>query len=213
MTENQATAEKREPIGQMTKLALEMGPLVVFFLANSYGDELAAAFPSLAQLGGKIFIGTALFMVAMAISLTLTWILERRLAVMPLVTGIMVFVFGGLTLYLQDETFIKVKPTIVNVMFGSVLLGALAIKGIPLMRYLFESAFRLDHEGWVKLSFRWGCYFFFLALANEIVWRNFSNDFWVNFKVWATMPMTVIFMMFQYPVLTKHALPEENESA
>ncbi len=197
---------EKKQIGQGLKLALEMGPLVVFFLANSYGDELAVRFPALAQLGGKIFIGTALFMVAMAISLALTWMLERRLAVMPLVTGVMVFVFGGLTLYLQDETFIKMKPTIVNVMFGSVLIGALLIKGVSLLRYLFDSAFKLDNEGWKKLSYRWGFFFFFLAIANEMVWRNFSSDFWVNFKVWATMPMTIIFMLFQYPLITRHAL-------
>ena len=198
-------AEEHKPISQGLKLALEMGPLLVFFLANSYGDELAAAYPTLQALGGKIFIGTAFFMVAMAISLTITWILERRIAVMPLITGIFVFVFGALTLWLQDETFIKMKPTLVNVLFGSALLIALFVFNNPLMKLLFDGPFKLDNEGWRKLTFRWGCYFFFLALVNEIVWRNFSNDFWVNFKVWATMPMTIIFMLFQYPVIVKHS--------
>ncbi|MBO6813664.1 MAG: septation protein A [Rhizobiaceae bacterium] len=200
---------EKKPIGQGVKLALEMGPLVVFFLANTYGEQLAEAYPLLLQLGGKIFIGTAFFMVAMAISLSLTWMLERRIAVMPLVTAVMVFVFGGLTLYLQDETFIKVKPTIVNILFGSTILIALYVFKMPLMKLLFDGPFRLDDEGWTKLSFRWGCYFLFLALVNEIVWRNFSNDFWVNFKVWATMPMTLIFMMFQYPVMVRHGIEEE----
>jgi len=197
---------ERKPIGQGLKLALEMGPLVVFFLANSYGEQLAEAYPQLQALGGKIFIGTAFFMVAMAISLTITWILERRIAVMPLITGIMVFVFGGLTLYLQDEMFIKMKPTIVNIMFGSALFIGLFVFKKPLMKLLFDGPFKLDDEGWTKLTFRWACFFFFLALVNEIVWRNFSNDFWVNFKVWATMPMTIVFMLFQYPVLAKHSL-------
>lgn len=201
---------EREPINQWLKLALEMGPLVVFFLANTYGEELAAMYPFFADLGGKIFVGTACFMVAMAISLALTWILERRLAIMPLVTAVMVFVFGALTLYLQDETFIKVKPTIVNVLFGVTILGMLFIWKKPAMKFLFDGPFKLDDEGWVKLSFRWGCYFLFLAAVNEIVWRNFSNDFWVNFKVWGTMPMTIIFMAFQYPVMVKHGLEEEE---
>lgn len=197
--------EKRE-ISQGLKLALEMGPLVVFFLANTYGDELAAAFPALDALGGKIFIGTAFFMVAMAVSLTLTWILERRIAIMPLITAVFVFVFGALTLWLQDETFIKMKPTIVNILFGSALLIALFGFGYPLMKLLFDGPFKLDEHGWRKLTFRWGMFFFFLAVVNEVVWRNFSNDFWVAFKVWATMPMTIVFMLFQYPVIVKHSL-------
>ena len=169
-------------------------------------------FPVLAQLGGKIFIGTAFFMVAMAISLALTWVLERKIAIMPLVTGIMVLVFGGLTLYLQDETFIKVKPTIVNVLFAATIFILLFGFKIPAMKILFASAFNLDDQGWVKLSFRWACYFAFLAVVNEVVWRNFSNDFWVNFKVWGTMPMTIIFMMFQIPVLQKHSIEPEEQS-
>lgn len=204
--------EERKPIGQWSKLALEMGPLLVFFLANSYGDELAKSFPVLAELGGKIFIGTAFFMVAMAISLTLTWLWERRIALMPLVTGVMVFVFGALTLYLQDETFIKVKPTIVNILFGATILFVLFVFKKPVMKMLFDGPFKLDDVGWTKLSFRWGCYFLFLALVNEIVWRNFSNDFWVSFKVWGTMPMTMIFMAFQYPVMLKHGLPEDEDN-
>ena len=212
MTEANSKVTKHKKVSQGTKLALEMGPLVVFFLANSYGDELAANFPILAQLGGKIFIGTAFFMVAMLISLTITWILERRIAIMPLVTGIMVMVFGGLTLYLQDQTFIKMKPTIVNILFGITILIMLFVFHRPLMKLLFDSALQLDDEGWYKLSLRWGLYFLFLAVVNEVVWRNFSDDFWVNFKVWATMPMTIVFMLFQYPLLQKHAIEPENEA-
>lgn len=205
--------ENERKISPTFKLVLEMGPLVVFFLANAYGNELAARFPLLAELGGRIFIGTAFFMLAMAISLTLTWLYERRIAVMPLVTGVFVFVFGALTLYLQDEIFIKMKPTLVNILFGSTLLIALFFFNTPLMKLLFDGPFKLDEAGWRKLSFRWGCFFFFLALANEIVWRNFSSDFWVNFKVWAVMPMTIVFMLFQYPVLMRHSLePLDDET-
>jgi len=197
-------------IGQGLKLALEMGPLVVFFLANSYGEELALRFPILADLGGKIFVGTAFFMVAMVISLSITWALERRIAVMPLVTGVMVLVFGGLTLYLQDEIFIKMKPTIVNTLFGVTLLVLLFVFKNPILKVLFEGPFKLDDEGWTKLTFRWGLFFLFLAIVNEIVWRNFSSDFWVTFKVWGTMPMTIIFMMCQYPMMMRHGMGEES---
>lgn len=213
MSEISEVKSERQPINQWLKLALEMGPLVVFFAANTYGEELAQSFLVLAELGGKIFVGTAFFMVAMVISLALTWWLERRVALMPLVTGVMVLVFGALTLYLQDETFIKVKPTIVNVLFGVTILVVLFVFKKPVMKILFDGPFKLDDEGWTKLSFRWGCYFLFLAVVNEIVWRNFSNDFWVAFKVWGTMPMTIIFMLFQYPVMIKHGLPEDDESA
>lgn len=207
-------ASEKKEISQGLKLALEMGPLVVFFLANTYGEELAAAYPPLQELGGKIFVGTAFFMVAMAISLTLTWILERRLAIMPMVTAVFVFVFGALTLWLQDETFIKIKPTLVNILFGSALMISLFIFRYPLMKLLFDGPFKLDNQGWAKLTFRWACFFFFLAVVNETVWRNFSNDFWVNFKVWATMPMTIVFMLFQYPVIVRHSLePIGGEAA
>jgi len=202
--------ETRKPLGQYQKMALEVGPLIVFILANKYGDQLAEMYPVLAQLGGKIFVGTAFFMVAMAISLVLTWLLERRVAIMPLVTFVMVMIFGALTLYLQDEWFIKVKPTIINIMFGVATLGILYIFKVPTMKLLFDGPFKLDDEGWRKLTIRWGCFFFFLALVNEIVWRNFSTDFWVNFKLWGTMPITFAFMMFQLPVLQKHGLEEEE---
>ncbi|MEM7216039.1 MAG: septation protein A [Pseudomonadota bacterium] len=203
--------ETRKPLNQWVKLALEVGPLAVFILANNYGEQLAASYPVLAGLGGKIFVGTAFFMVAMTISLAITWMLERKLALMPLITFIMVLIFGALTLYLQDEFFIKVKPTIINIMFGVTILGILFIFDKPVMKILFDGPFRLDDIGWRKLSFRWGCFFLFLALVNEIVWRNFSSDFWVSFKLYGVMPMTFVFMMFQYPVMLKHGIENEEE--
>ena len=183
---------------------MELGPLVVFFMANKYGEKLAEIFPILADLGGKIFVGTALFMVAMVISLIASRILLGTLPVMPLVTGFFVLVFGGLTLYLQNETFIKLKPTIVNLIFASVLLGGLLF-GKSLLAHVFDSAFKLDEEGWKKLTLRWGIFFVVLAIINEIVWRNFSTDFWVTFKVWGTMPLSMIFMMAQLPLLKAHS--------
>jgi len=204
--------KKKEDINPVLKLALELGPLMVFFFANARGEWLAERFPVLSDLGGPIFIATALFMVAMAISLSISWMLLRTLPIMPLVSGVVVFVFGALTLYLQDEIFIKMKPTIVNSMFGAVLLGGLVF-GKSLLGYVFDSAFKLDAEGWRKLTLRWGWFFFFLALLNEVVWRGFSTDFWVAFKVWGTMPITIAFTMAQMPLIMRHALDEEKQPA
>jgi intracellular septation protein len=200
----QSTPEKINPL---LKLALELGPLIVFFFANSRGEQLAKTFPVLANLGGPIFIGTALFMVAIAISLIASKILLGTLPIMPLVSGIIVFIFGGLTLYLKDDTFIKLKPTIINTLFGLTLLGGLFF-GKSLLGYVFGSAFNLDAEGWRKLTLRWGIFFLFLAVLNEVVWRNFSNDFWIAFKVWGTMPITLAFTFSQMSLIMKHSLDE-----
>ena len=204
--------EAKTEVSPVLKLVLELGPLVVFFLANSYGEELAAAWPALDALGGKIFVGTAFFMVAMLISQAISLWLLRHIAIMPLVTLGFVLVFGLLTLWLQNDTFIKVKPTIVNCIFGSALLGGLFF-GKSLLAYLFDSAFRLDEEGWRKLTLRWGAFFFFLALLNEVVWRGFSTDFWVAFKTFATMPITIVFMLTQLPLIQKHALDDGEGEA
>lgn len=200
----------KKDVNPALKLVLELGPLVVFFLANRYGDRLADEFPALQALGGKIFVGTAFFMVAMTISIVVSRWLTRHVALMPLITFVFVLVFGGLTLWLQDGTFIKMKPTIVNVIFGAVLLGGLAF-GKSLLAYVFDSAFHLDGEGWRKLTLRWGIFFFVLAALNEVVWRNFSDDFWVAFKVWAIMPITIAFMLTQLPLLQRHSLEPERK--
>lgn len=204
---------QRKPLNQWVKLALEVGPLAVFILANNNGDRLAEIYPILANLGGKIFVGTAFFMLAMTVSLIITWWFERKVALMPLITFVMVVIFGMLTLYLQDDFFIKFKPTLINTMFGVTILGCLFFFKIPVMKILFDGPFKLDNEGWTKLSFRWGCFFLWLALVNEIVWRNFSSDFWVEFKLWGVMPMTLIFMLFQYPVMLKHGIEEDDEKS
>src|SRR5690606_22725433 len=181
----------------------------VFFFANARGAWLAEKIPSLDMLGGPLFIATGLFIVATLISLAVSLALTRRLPVMPFVTGVVVVVFGGLTLWLHDETFIKMKPTIVNTLFGVVLLGGLLF-GKSLLGYVFDSVFRLTDEGWRKLTFRWGLFFFALAVLNEIVWRTMSTDAWVNFKVFAILPLTFIFAMLQMRLITKHALPEDQ---
>ena len=158
MLEREPNDPKRKAINPLLKLVLELGPLIVFFFANARGKQLAEVFPSLADLGGPIFIATALFMVAITLSLSLSLFLTGKLPIMPMVTGIVVLIFGGLTLYLQDELFIKLKPTIVNVLFGGILLGGLAF-GRSLLGYVFDSVFKLDDEGWRILTFRWGVFF------------------------------------------------------
>ncbi|MEX0406182.1 septation protein A [Aquibium sp. LZ166] len=195
---------KRRHMNPLLKLVLELGPLMVFFFANSRGEWLAETFTSLSELGGPLFIATGLFMVATALALSVSWLLVRTLPIMPLVSGVVVFVFGALTLWLQDETFIKMKPTIVNTLFGAVLLGGLMF-GKSLLGYVFDEAFSLDAEGWRKLTLRWGLFFFFLAVANEVVWRSFSTDFWVAFKVWGIMPITLVFTFSQMPLIMRHS--------
>lgn len=179
--------------GQLLKLAIEVGPLAVFFIAN-------------ARAG--IFWGTGLFMGATVISLIASRILFRRIPVMPLVSGACVLVFGGLTLWLQDEHFIKIKPTIVNGLFASALFFGL-IAGHPLLKIVFGEVFQLTEEGWRRLSFRWACFFVFLAVLNEIVWRAFSTDVWVSFKVFGIMPLTMAFAVAQVGLLKRYEQPSD----
>ncbi|WP_316858425.1 septation protein A [uncultured Cohaesibacter sp.] len=210
-TNNQSgqPAEPQLDQAQLLKLALELGPLAIFFLANAKGDLLAKWIPAFADMK-PIFIATAAFMIATIIALVISRVKLGKLPVMPMVSGVVVFVFGGLTLYLQDETFIKMKPTIINFLFGSVLLGGLFF-GKTLLGYVFDSVFQLTREGWRILTLRWGLFFLFLAVVNEVIWRNFSTDMWVNFKVFGVMPITMIFGAFQMPLLTRHAPSVDEE--
>ncbi|WP_020181356.1 septation protein A [Methylopila sp. M107] len=182
-------ADPSRAIHPAVKLALELGPLIVFFIANSRGN---------------LFVATGAFMAATAVSLGVSWLLIRRLPIMPLVSGVVVMVFGGLTLALQDELFIKLKPTIVNLLFAGALFGGVAMNK-PLLAVVFEQAFDLTHRGWMKLSIRWAWFFVFLALVNEVVWRTQTTDFWVAFKVWGIMPITMIFAIAQAPLLQRYS--------
>lgn len=202
-------AEKQHP---GLKFALEIGPLLVFFFGNLRGEWLLQTFPALSVLGGPLLVATGLFMAATVLSLIVSKIVFKHLPVMPFVSGIVVLIFGGLSIWLQDEIFIKMKPTIVNTLFGVALLVGLMF-GKSLLGYVFNAAFQLTEEGWRKLTLRWGIFFLFLAVLNEMVWRNFSDAVWVNFKVWGTMPITIAFTLAQMPLIMKHSLDQKNEDA
>ena len=192
------------PINPLLKLALEVGPLVIFFLANAYSDRFGIA------QDRRIFAATAVFILATIVALAVHYALVRKLPIMPLVSGAVVVVFGGLTLWLDDELFIKLKPTIVNTLFGLVLLAGLFF-GKPLLAVVLDSVFELTEEGWRKLTFRWGVFFFFLAALNELVWRTQSDNFWVSFKVFGIMPLTVVFALAQTPLLMRYEAGKATE--
>jgi len=199
------------------RLALDLGPLILFFIANMRPGlfaPLLAPFLPPDLLNGPhagIFTATAVFIPAVLIALAIGYAKTRHLPVMPVVTAIVVVVFGGATLILQDEEFIKLKPTIIYVLFGGVLIGGLAF-GKPLLGMVFDSVFNLTEEGWRKLTLRWALFFFALAILNEIVWRTQSTDFWVAFKVFGVVPLTFIFAALQYPLLTKYTVTEPAEA-
>ncbi len=178
---------------QLWKLLVELGPLLVFFFVNSRAG---------------IYWGTGVLIVATAISIVASRVMFGKLAIMPLISAFFVLIFGGLTLWLENDLFIKLKPTIVNLIFATILLGGLAW-GQSLLRHLFGDVFRLTDEGWRQLTLRWGLFFIALAVLNEIVWRNFSTDTWVSFKVFGIMPLTMIFGIAQMGLLKSHELKSD----
>jgi len=209
-----AVQASKPQLNPLLKLVLDLGPLLLFFLANSRPALfLALVSPilrgdSVLDEPAGIFVATAVFMVAVVVALAASYALTRRLPIMPLVTAIIVLVFGSLTLLLHDEHFIKLKPTIIYVLFGGILLGGLAFNKL-LLGVVFDSVFHLTAEGWRKLTIRWIIFFFALAVLNEIVWRTQSTDFWVSFKLFGVVPLTFLFGALQYPLLTKYAAPEQ----
>lgn len=182
------STEKYRPPRLYTTL-LELAPLLLFFAAN-------------AKWG--IYYGTGIFIVATSIALPCYRWLEGRWPIMPLVGGFFVLVFGGLTIWLHDETFIKLKPTIVNCLFGVILGGGLLLLRRPLLKPIFGAAFRLTEEGWHKLTIRWMFFFFVLAGVNEVVWRGFSTDTWIASKMFLSFPLTLVFAFLQVPLLKRH---------
>lgn len=209
MVDNPSIAEAagdKPKVNPWLKLALEFGPLLAFFFSNARAEWLSERFAFLGALGEPIFVATAVFMVATLISLSLSWALTRTIPLMPLVSGVIVLVFGALTLWLHNELFIKIKPTIVNALFSALLLGGLFLFRVSLLRYVFDTAFNIDHAGWNKLTIRWGLFLAFMAVLNEVLWRNFPTDFWIAFKVWGNMPITIAFTLSQMPLIMRHSL-------
>ena len=190
-TNKTATNETRK-LNPTLKLALDLGPLVLFFATY-------------ARFG--IFSATATLMVAVAAALAVSYWLIRRWPIMPVVTVIIVMIFGGLTLVLHDDTFIKLKPTIIYLLFGGVLAGGYLFDR-PFLAIVFDSMFHLTEEGWRKLTLRWAAFFFVLAALNEAIWRTQSTDFWVSFKLFGFTALTFAFAALQYPLMMRHAAPE-----
>lgn len=183
-------------MSQGMKLLIEMGPLMAFFIGNWFAG---------------IFWGTGIFMVATLIALALSWTLTGKLAIVPLVSAGFVAIFGALTLWLQSDLFIKVKVTLINALFGAILLGGLAY-GRSYLKLVMGEAMKLPEAAWRTLTLRWGVFFLGLALLNEIVWRTVTTDTWVNFKVFGLLPLTLLFALANAPYMAKHMIADEPEA-
>ncbi|MEN2495199.1 MAG: putative intracellular septation protein A [Hyphomicrobiaceae bacterium hypho_1] len=189
---NLFTGQKKEnndtPQINLFKLFLEVGPVIVFFICNVYTE---------------IFWATGIFMLTTAIALLISQIFLNRIPILPLVSGGSILLFGSLTLIFQEELFIKIKPTIINLIFASILFGGLIVRR-SLIKYVLGEVYQLNDEGWRQLTLRWACFFIFLAIMNEFIWRTFSTEFWISFKLWGVMPITMAFTILQINLLKKH---------
>ena len=177
------------------KFVTDFGPLLIFLIFYYNGDKnLKVAIPP--------------FIVATLIALAVVWFIERKIPMVPLLGGIFITLFGGLTIYFDNPVFIYVKPTIINILFGLALLFGKYFTEEPLLKKMLGNSLKLDNEGWKILNNRWVYFFFSLALLNEMVWRTQSEEFWVNFKVWGILPLTLIFTAFQISIINKYKLNE-----
>ena len=175
------------------KFATDFGPLLIFFIIYFNNEnDLKVAIPP--------------FIVATLIALIVIYFLEKRIPMVPLVSGILITFFGGLTLYFDNKIFFYMKPTIINILFAAVLFFGRYFTQKPLLRIFFQNAFNLEDEGWKKLNYRWVAFFLFMAILNEIVWRTQSEAFWVNFKVWGLLPISFLFAISQVPLMNKYKL-------
>lgn len=178
-----------------SKLLLDLVPLGIFFLGFRFGDMV---------------IATVALIAATAISLAIIYLVERKVAMAPLISGFLVAVLGGLTIALDDDYFIKIKPTLLNLAFAATLLGGVYIWKKGLLKYVLDVALQMTDAGWIILSRRWGFFFVFLAVLNEVIWRSFPTEFWVNFKVFGMFTLTVAFAFSQWRLIQKFQLPNHN---
>ena len=176
----------------ISKLLIDIGPLAVFFIFYSRSDLKSAIIP---------------FMIATIIAVIFSYITEKKIPVMPTVGAIIILIFGGLTIYFDNEVFFKMKPTIINLLFALILYGGVIVKK-PFLKFLLGAAIKLEDEGWKILTQRWISFFIALAVLNEIVWRTQSTDIWVNFKVFGILPITFIFTMTQFPLIKKYQIED-----
>jgi intracellular septation protein len=196
-----SAASHEEPTGG-SRLLIDLGPLLVFFLANFFApvDPL-----------GRIFVATGAFMVAMVAAMIYSAIKFRRISPLLWFSGAMVVILGGLTIWLHNETFIKVKPTIYYLLVSG-LLGFGLWSGKPLLKMVLGSAYPgLTNAGWSKLTRNWALFFLFMAVVNETVWRNSTTDFWVGFKLWGAIPLTFLFAALNIPMLLRHGLSQDDK--
>jgi intracellular septation protein len=196
MTNSPAEPMRPKALNPWVKFTLELGPLVLFFAIFS-------------RLG--IFAATGVLMAGVAVTLVVSWAMLRRLPIMPLVTAVIVAIFGSLTLILHDETLIKVKPTALYLLFGAALFVGLAIKK-PLLKIMFDGALRVTEEGWRRLTWRWAFFFLALAVLNELIWRTQTTDVWVKFKTFGFLPLTLVFAIAQAPLIMRYEAKGEETS-
>tara|TARA_B100001093_G_scaffold503237_1_gene557347 strand:- start:3588 stop:4133 length:546 start_codon:yes stop_codon:yes gene_type:complete len=175
------------------KFLADFGPLLIFFtIYYKSGNNLSAAIPPL--------------ILATIIAVIIIYLLEKKIPYIPVVGGLVISLFGGLTLYFDNPVFLYMKPTIINLIFAIVLIFGKIFFNRNFLKFFFKTAFQLDENGWNKLNFRWAYFFVFLAILNEIIWRTQPETTWVNFKVWGILPLTFIFTALQLPMINKHKI-------